>query len=637
MYRNFIFLLSLLMMLSSCGPKISEHDIDAASKSGALLQMYEGLENRLSAGETLAAGERKQFAHIGNLIAEKKSATIRRHLSGSHGLDDVHQAKADAEGLARFDQTVAAELLAFLTSDESDIKNQIIELGNIIIAMDKQSVAERMTEFKNLQNLWSTDHSDPLYQEYRSQFVQQYTTVAHTAYDEKALAKAQSMVSFLLEIEPNKETAAMMMAINKQQLMLAMQEGRFAEAVSFLKIIAEQDDSEATISELTQNFKGLIEQLISQGDSLLQDGKLQDAFDLFFQVKQLRQLLDLDQKALSTQESAFMDQMLMHSMDAGQAGHPGQALAYLLYVKNLNPNYPDLKLLENKLNKQVSARAIKRIAVLDFIDPNEDLEIGSAISARVSKYLFDHASKSIRYVARNALKQVLREQEINSMNRGSGVHLSAADFILQGKVTDATVESNKDKIHNTQRVTTGKKKMANPAHAKWLKLSSSKREDIKEPAVSIFEDIKENVSYDIVVHHKVGFIAASYSIVDASTSNVLFSEASQVKEEFESQSNDGIKLGDFELKMKSAKVPSDVEIRNALSVKLADKVGASLMTFIGNPELRSLRVAKQFAQENDYSSASESIADTYVVEISKGVDSSETQNLMMLYVSKIEL
>jgi hypothetical protein len=250
-----------------------------------------------------------------------------------------------------------------------------------------------------------------------------------------------------------------------------------------------------------------------------------------------------------------------------------------------------------------------------------DSEFGDAVASKVVQHLFEKLPNDIRVIEREQLSDVMREKTIESESgHGRSENLAAADFLVQGTILEAKVDSIDKRGKQTTRVTTQMIDMRNPDYDAWLALSSKERKKVPEPPIQIRAPRYEDVTIEVTVHRKVGLFSASFRLIDAQSAKVIFADSARAKAEHEDTSSEGVELGDFKKEFKLASLPSDTEILTALADDVSAQIGDKLGQALANPELRYSQDAERYVEEANYEAAAQALASAIVLGEEKGRD-----------------
>jgi len=272
------------------------------------------------------------------------------------------------------------------------------------------------------------------------------------------------------------------------------------------------------------------------------------------------------------------------------------------------PTTPKIRQSLRKTKNEVRRRAVRGLTVFPFEDTKTSTaKVGVAVASNVKQYLFRTIPGDVRIVEREQLERILAE----SKRSGARDTLGAADFIIQGTILDAKVETSEKNGSETHRVVTGSETITNPEHTQWSQLREKERQNNPEPSRTITRDVTEDVTIEVTSVRKVGIIAVAYSVIEASTGDYLFTDSIQTKQTFQDEGRQGIVLGNFKQETDFVELPPDIEIlsgEGGLSDKISDEIGEKLVNFLENPEDEYAENAKRFVDEGDFIGAAQQVA-----------------------------
>jgi hypothetical protein len=206
------------------------------------------------------------------------------------------------------------------------------------------------------------------------------------------------------------------------------------------------------------------------------------------------------------------------------------------------------------------------------------------------------------------------------LKKGTGVQIDSADLLIQGTILEADVEGSTHDSNRKQRVVTERKQVNNPAYARWLELSSSERNKTPQPGRTLIKEIKEDINIKVTTVRKVAVLSISYRVVDAKSARVLYADSVQDKKKVSDQTIEGVQLGEFTSEYKVAELPSDSELLSELTATLAKRIGSKVVELLKDPEIEYQSNGQKFYDERNYVAASEEMAKSLVMILSKNKD-----------------
>lgn len=305
---------------------------------------------------------------------------------------------------------------------------------------------------------------------------------------------------------------------------------------------------------------------------------------------------------------SFLGQLAESYDQAFESGEYGVAWGYLNVMTELGPTTPKIRQSLRKTKDEVRRRAVRGLTIFPFEDTKTSTaKVGVAVASNIKQHLFRTLPGDVRIVEREQLERILAECK----RSGTCDSLGAADFIIQGTILDAKVETSEKNGSETHRVVTGSETISNPEHTRWSELRDKERENTSEPSRTITRDVTEDVTIEVTSVRKVGIIAVAYSVIEASTGDYLFTDSIQTKQTFQDEGRQGIVLGNFKQETDFVELPPDIEIlsgEGGLSDKISDEIGEKLVNFLENPEDEYAENAKRLVEEGDFIGAAQQAA-----------------------------
>ena len=401
----------------------------------------------------------------------------------------------------------------------------------------------------------------------------------------------------------------------------ALAEGDADKAYGVLVTMSEAKDFAEIKGSLTDISQKMSDYFVALADSSVEDeNNLAQSYRWYDQARNVSQILSIrfnkgdGYQALIEQLQGRFSQ---HTEDQNYTA----ALAYLHLLEAFEPRYRGLQQQLVEARNKVVLEAVKDLSVLSF-DSGDGSSYGDIISSKITQYLFRHIPNDVRIIERQSFDVLARERAIESGGT-SQQPLEALDLLVTGSIQEAKVDSAEQKGKKTIRVVVGKDTIPNQAYIKWLELPAKERQQISKPDETITIDKEENIPISETRHKKVGIFSASYRLVDAKNSRVLFPDSHTEKEQYTGTSQEGVELNNFKRDFVLADLPSDVQILDNLANKVADVVGARLVEQLKDQELKHLQQATAYKQDGDCARYTDSLAKALVVMDAKGMDSKQ--------------
>ena len=291
--------------------------------------------------------------------------------------------------------------------------------------------------------------------------------------------KAEDLFELLLREEPDLPDVKDGLARANFQIRLATLEqhreqgdveGVYQEFVR----IASDPDSQQFVDQLRPSAEDLAGyfSLVAQGSMLT--GEFLEAYQNLRKISDITQVVSLPDLDRSI-EGEFISQIFVLAEEARGSGSLGLALGYLKVIEELGGSYSEVESTLNDIRSELYDEAVVKIAPFPFNSPVNAPGLGPLISASLTQHFVEKGYKDIRVLDRQSLSDVLKEQEIRSLAEDSEVTLSASDYLVQGAVLEANVDTAKQDIRLTKRIVVDIKQVPNPRYDQWSRLTSQQR------------------------------------------------------------------------------------------------------------------------------------------------------------------
>lgn len=202
--------------------------------------------------------------------------------------------------------------------------------------------------------------------------------------------------------------------------------------------------------------------------------------------------------------------------------------------------------------------------------------------------------------------------------------LESADYLIEGDLLSAEVESVVKSTRSTERVITGEQAVSNPAHEAWVKEKGRRKADHPDaPPKTIMQPVQEDITLTIEEHQKDGVVGVTYRIIDTRTAEHIHSESISKSMRVSDMASEGIRLGDYVREAKLAELPSDREIYNQLADQVVEDMAADLVSFLANPDGDYFENCKLLMAEGQNVDAAEYCAKAAVLRDYRLQDNSE--------------
>lgn len=621
MKRNTLTGIAFAVALAGCAaqlPTVTEQELAAASQSGNLETVYDNFAKQL-AGQNLsnAKGQeaQKRLNEIGSQLAGKLEQNVRQGLgqyttaSGLVPLPAIDTAQAKLPKMERWDsgryQTLSGEVIALRGKTQARISSQQETLGRLT----DNDLTQRMAVLDDLALLTG----DQRYTKERTDILGTLRQKADDALKNEQYGEAKQALKALQQVNPEDKTISSQLIqadakLFEKKFWDALADGKLDEAYTQFMGLAATPEFPEVLKRLNKSSEDMVSYFLAQAGNATNEGKLDEAYKLLGQARDIRQKTGPKNALAPVQENAFLAAVFARYQTAAKQGQTGLAWGQLKVIESFNPEFPGLRALLRTTQDQVLTRATKKVSTAAFTDPNGNTEMGGAVAARVTQRLFDKIPHDIKIIERDQFQAILREKELSGVGATSKEDLVSADFLVQGKITESRVDTTENRSKKTMRVVTDNIQANNPDYDRWTALTDAQRKGQAVPPRTVAQEKKEDVTINLQIMRKVGIIAATYRLVDAKSGRVLATGSDTAKAEYTDEGNEGVELGNFRLPFKLATLPSDTEILQKLTEKISEVIGDKLVQELANPAVRYVQSAQRFADEGDFGAAAEQAA-----------------------------
>lgn len=591
---------AISLALSACGPKkpaITQQQILEARNSGTLQELYNKVQVDLGAA---SGSSKKSLQAIAQQIAEQLAVDKERDIlqrvedtrlpSGVAPLQTLESLKQEAEQMNAWNvsryQSVRQKLNGETTLSQDQLAKQLLEVNKIPVD-DKVRRLSAMGVAAQIAGEGSSHYQN--YQQQKEQAIVSWMVDADTALASRQYTHAATFLRKVLGVDPNNAEA-------KEKLGLAEQEG-FETA--FQKAL-EDSKPELALSELVRvsvsPMFDSVKQSLASSIQLLNDffinralqqssqGALKSAYKSFIKARQIREIMG--QAPQHDAEFDYLRKLMNFAQVMGQKKKYGDQMAYLEIVNQFNPNHPKLQETLKQARQNVVEFAATSMWVQDFAQTGTEHSAGKSVAKQVYSWVFDKMPGEIALVTALQLS--------NADTSAPGRLLT-----LEGDILQAGVDSENSTSKKTMRVVTESKKRPNPEYKEW-KDDGSKG---TAPPEFLVDEKKEDVSVTVNYTRKTGILSVNYRLVDQKSGQVLINENARDKLVFEGEGNEGVSIGEFNLPFKRPELPSELEIMEQLSVKVAEQIGSKLKAMLKDPDVRYESLGDRAIEQNQVASA----------------------------------
>ncbi len=462
------------------------------------------------------------------------------------------------------------------------------------------------------------------YAQQRDEILRNVSKEAEEAILNEDYEKAQDLLGIVQEVNPQDEgTRQAKCEVDGKVIVKrfndALETGRTGTTMTMLTEFAETDCFADIKAGLAAEAGPMAEAFGMMGMEAVSAGDHGGAYRRYQDAAVISQLL-LDRKPDLPGVQTFLKHVDERADKAFKAGEFGVAWGYLNVLTEFGPTTPKIRQRLRQARDEIARRAVRGLTAYPFEDSETSATtIGDAVSSKVVQYIFRTIPSDVRIVEREQLERILDECK----RSGTCDELDTADFIVQGSILDAKVETTEKSGTETRRVVTGQETVTNPDHVRWMQLREKDREKTPEPPRTITRDVTEDVTIEVTSVRKVGIISVSYRVVEASSGRVLFTDSLQSKQEFQDEGRGGVQLGNFKQETDFVELPPDIEIlsgTDGLADKVSEEIGGKLADFLKNPEDQYSIEAERFVSEGDFIGAARRAAYSIVLREIKSKD-----------------
>ena len=522
------------------------------------------------------------------------------------------------DGIRRYDVTVHGELQGELQKELSATRRRIADREKMLSGTSEWQVLDRINLLGELSALSGTgSEKQARYAAQRDQILRDVSAEAEEAIRNEDYEKAQSLLGIVAEVNPTDETTLQTKCEVDGKVIVkrfndALETGRVGRTMDMLGEFSETDCFGDIKDGLAAEAGPMAEAFGLLGQESVVANDLSAAYARYRDASEISRLL-LDRKATLPGVGDFLKKLDRRYKKAFDAGEYGVAWGVLNVMSEFGPTTPQIRQRLRKTREEVLRRAVRGLTAYPFEDPAASAaKVGDAVSSKVVQHIFRTIPSDVRIVEREQLERILEECE----RRGTCGELDTADFIVQGTILDAKVETTSKVGRETKRVVTGQETVDNPEYKRWLDLRERDREKTPAPPATIRRDRTEDVTIQVNNVRKVGIISVSYAVVDAASGQVVFTDSVQTKQEFQDEGRQGIQLGSFRQETDFVELPPDIEILSGmggLADQISEEIGVKLVEFLQDPEEQYTTEADRFVSEGDYLSAAQRAAYSVVL------------------------
>lgn len=635
--RPLLLLLGIAVLAACAAPpdKYTAADIQQASSAGNLAELFDQIEADLNdpelsdtqkqtmqlrlaeAGRTLAQGAEKEIQ------ASLESSTLA---SGVVPLNTLAAQQDRLEKIERWDAATYQRASGDVTASEKKTRETISAKETELAALADSQIEEKFALYDEIGALYGTgSEKQAEYQSRKLEQVRGLRDEASKAIENEDYSDAQRMLAIVQSVNPSDAAVEGKLVevdakLFEQRFYEALEKERPNDAYQALVTLSESPNFDKVRPRLTDSGDVMADYFVTLGAGATETKNFAEAFQYFMQSRDIRERLGLKARSTVPEEAPFIQEMEKRYQRASKKELHGLAWGYLNVIEQLQPDTPRLRRNLRETREKVLQKAVKRLSAARFEDHHRGgSEFGDTVTAKIVQYLFENLSEDVRIIEREKLQEIEKERGLSKDDR----ELIAVDYLIQGNILEAKVDSTERSLQQRKRVVTGRETIANPEWDRWNSMSDRERERaelVTQPPRTIEREKVEDVQIPTTYHRKVGVFSVSYRVIDAGTAKVLFADTQRTKRDLEGRDSPEVDMGAFKQEAQVANLPSDVEILDQLAEEVSETIGQKLAEVLVDPELQYQNDAERAVREGNYIEAAQQYAYAVVLSDRKQKD-----------------
>jgi curli biogenesis system outer membrane secretion channel CsgG len=643
-------MLILIIFLSGCASDpaatISMADVTASEQSGTLEGLYARVSEALAVGnvsEDVRVVLEGVKADVAGKLASAAEGGIRQSLEETPRvveellpINAIEELRERLTPIRFWSESIHDQLSDELSAEMKRSRTAKIDRQARLAGLSEDDLAQRIILLDELAALAGPGSEDQrALTEQRKSLIGDLNQQAAEAIEAEDYDTAKQKLELVQELDPGDAgTASALVTVNtklfEKGFWQALEDGDPDAAYAKLTSIANDPSFEFIRPNLASSADVMANYFISLGVAAAKAGNISESYHRFGEAENINSLLGNEASASPTEYGALVSLLEKEYDAASDTGKMGLAWGHLALIHSLQGgDSPALRRRLRETREIVLTRAIKRLTAAPFENSSaSDHKFGDAVASKVVQHLFEQIPNDVSIIERERLEDIMREKALGNSSTDPPVSLAAANYLVEGTIQEAKVDSTDKVGKKTMRVVTEQIEKPNPEYSSWIKLDSTSQESTPQPPKTIMSPRKEDVSIEVTLHRKVGLFSVSYRLIDASSARVLFADSVRAKTEHQDTSSEGVELGDFKLEFKLASLPSDVEILAELADEVSAQIGTELAKVLAAPEAGYEAAATRFAEEENFESAAREYAYAIVLSERKGLAVEELMQLL---------
>jgi hypothetical protein len=618
----FLLLVAVAGCGGSTGPGFEIPTDPQAAPQAKLESLFNQISLQLQSakpGSDHAVELSSQRKTVGSELAERASAAIRTRLAeagrieGKIPLGAIEREIAGLDAINRWDSDVHLKISGELNRELEATKLAMSDREQKLETISKDQVLDRLRLLSELSALSGTgSESQARYAQERDAILSDVSKEAEEAIRNEDYEKAQDLLSIVQEVNPGDEDTRQQKCEVDGKVIIkrfskALETGRVTRSMALLTEFSETDCFDEIKDGLAESAEPIVEAFGLFGEEATTSNQMGPAYQRYKDSRTISLLL-LDEKNDLPGIEVFLEKVQQTYEKALAANEYGIAWGCLNIMTEFGPTTPRIRQNIRKTKDEIQRRAVRGLTAYPFEDSKtSSTQVGDAVASKVIQHIFSTIPNDVRIVEREQLERILDECK----RGGDCENLDTADFIIQGTILDAKVETTEKSSSETRRVVTGEETLTNADHTRWAQLREKDRKKTPEPPRTVTRDVTEDVTIQVNSVRKVGIISVAYRVIQANSGRVLFTDSIQTKQTFQDEGREGVQLGNFKQETDFVELPPDIEILSGsegLSEKISNEIGTKLVEFLHDPEDQYAANAKRFVDEGDYIGAAQQTA-----------------------------